>query len=126
MGEGSTVGPTLVDPPPESYQAYMGPNLEISPFKIVYVADVAIGTPPQQFTVIPDTGSSNLWIPDYTCAHSGPPYVTLKVRGTHVDLRRENFAGNIQRMISTSTGSWIRSFLLRNRFQLPVDVEIIR
>lgn len=48
-----------------------------------YYAVVEVGSPPQSFQVIFDTGSSNLWVPKVGCKHCGNPFFGKKHKYDH-------------------------------------------
>ncbi|XP_004507671.1 aspartic proteinase-like [Cicer arietinum] len=55
-----------------------------------YYGEIAIGNSPQKFTVIFDTGSSNLWVPSSKCTFSVACYFHAKYKSRQSNTYRKN------------------------------------
>jgi cathepsin D len=76
-----------------------------------YYGPITVGTPPQKFNVIFDTGSSNLWVPSATCKNCGlhPKYKsssssTYRANGTKFHIQYGS--GPVDGFVSQDSVGW--------------------
>lgn len=87
-----------------------------------YFGVVEIGTPPQSFEVIFDTGSSNLWVPKVGCTHCGLPFISHKSK--YDDSKSSTYEADGEDFeIMYGSGS-VKGFFSKDQVTLAQDITI--
>ncbi|NXG78595.1 PEPE protein, partial [Baryphthengus martii] len=79
---------------------------------VEYYGAISIGTPPQDFTVVFDTGSSNLWVPSVSCTSPAcenhrlfNPSESSTYKSTRQNLSIHYGTGNMEGIVGSDTVS---------------------
>ncbi|CAI8049383.1 Cathepsin D [Geodia barretti] len=110
------------------------PELLINYKDLYYYGNISIGTPDQNFTVVFDTGSSNLWIPSAECASNNRAcqvHCTYNHSSTTYVPNREDFSiqygtgslsGFLSQDVVTVAGIKVRNQIFGEATEQPGEV----
>jgi len=80
----------------------------------MWIGNVSLGTPPQQFTILLDTGSANLWVPDVSCAKK---HSKCKQQNRFDSSKSSTYVKNGTKFeIGYADGSYTKGFLGNDTF----------
>ncbi|KAK8476271.1 hypothetical protein V6N13_020081 [Hibiscus sabdariffa] len=79
-----------------------------------YFGEVGVGTPPQTFTVVFDTGSSNLWVPSSKCYFSIACYFNSKYKSSH----SSTFHKNVRFDVASATYGMLENVLAIDGYRI--------
>jgi len=95
----------------------------------IYWTQVSLGTPPQTFNVVFDTGSSNLWVASALCTNCGrtKPMYNHNTSSTYVAngtiFKIEYGSGPVSGFYSYDNLGWAQSVIVKDEFAEVTDVS---
>jgi hypothetical protein len=88
-----------------------------------YFGTISIGSPPQSFQVIFDTGSSNLWVPKVGCVHCGLPIIGHKSKYDHdKSTSYEEDGGDFEIMYGSGS---VNGFFSIETVTIADDIDVV-
>ncbi|CAO3641110.1 unnamed protein product [Mucor hiemalis] len=86
---------------------------------LAYLIDIQLGTPPQPFTLLLDTGSSSTWVPHFECGRNcGWPYNSFTPSNSST-FKSNNALFSIRYGVGFARGHYAQDTLTINEVEVP-------